>query len=104
MSDVIKELRTHIQTLKSKVYFLQEELKEKSFLLTSLITVKENVNNVHHFQQKRKQKIHANNDSSKTTTTKSKNSNSNNNKNNRMAKTTIIIGDYMITGLKETKL
>ena len=43
-SDVTTELRAHIQTLKSKVYFLREELKEKSFLLRSLITDKQNAN------------------------------------------------------------
>ena len=43
-SDVTTELRAYIQTLKSEVYFLREELKEKSFLLRSLITDKQNVN------------------------------------------------------------
>ena len=43
-SDVITELRAHIQTLESEVYFLREELKEKSFLLRSLITDKHNAN------------------------------------------------------------
>ena len=41
-SDVITELHAHIQTLESEVYFLREELKEKSFLLRSLITDKHN--------------------------------------------------------------
>ena len=43
-SDVITELHAHIQTLESEVYFLREELKEKSFLLRSLITDKHNTN------------------------------------------------------------
>ena len=45
MSDVIMELRAHIQTLENEVYFLQKEVEEKSFLLRSLITVKQNANN-----------------------------------------------------------
>ena len=36
--DLIRELRSHIQTLQSEVHFLREELKEKSVLLRSLIT------------------------------------------------------------------
>ena len=43
-SDLITELHAHIQTLESEVYFLREELKEKSFLLRSLITDKHNTN------------------------------------------------------------
>ena len=43
-SDVITELRVHIQTLESEVYFLREEIKVKSFLLRSLITDKHNAN------------------------------------------------------------
>ena len=43
-SDVITEFHAHIQTLESEVYFLREELKEKSFLLRSLITDKHNAN------------------------------------------------------------
>ena len=45
VSDKITELRAHIQTLESEVYFLREELIEKSFLLRSLITSKQNANN-----------------------------------------------------------
>ena len=45
VSDKITELRAHIQTLESEVYFLREELIEKSFLLRSLITAKQNANN-----------------------------------------------------------
>ena len=41
---MITELHAHIQTLESEVYFLREELKEKSFLLRSLITDKHNAN------------------------------------------------------------
>ena len=44
-SDVIMKIRANIQTLHSEVYFLREELKEKSFLLRSLITAKQNANN-----------------------------------------------------------
>ena len=39
------ELHVHIQTLENEVYFLREELKEKSFLLRSLITDKQNASN-----------------------------------------------------------
>ena len=35
--DLIKELRSHIQTLQREVHFLREELKEKSVLLRSLM-------------------------------------------------------------------
>ena len=45
-SDVIMKLHAHIQTLENEVYFLREELKENSFLL-SLITVKQNASNFH---------------------------------------------------------
>ena len=44
-SDVIMELSTHIQFLEREVYFLRGELKEKSFLLRSLITAKQNTSN-----------------------------------------------------------
>ena len=50
-SNVIMEIREHIQILESEVYFLQEELKEKSFLLKSLIIAKQNANNCSHYQQ-----------------------------------------------------
>ena len=43
-SDMITELRSHFQTLESKVNFLREELKEKSVLLKSLIIDKQNAN------------------------------------------------------------
>ena len=42
---MITELRDHIQTLEKEVYFLREKLKEKSFLLRSLITAKQNAKN-----------------------------------------------------------
>ena len=38
------ELCAHIQALESEVYLLQEKLKDKSFLLRSLITAKQNAN------------------------------------------------------------
>lgn len=38
------KLRAHIQTLEGEVYFLQEELKDKYFLLSSLITDKQDAN------------------------------------------------------------
>ena len=41
---MITELRAHIETLESEIYFLREELKEKSFLMRSLITDKQNAN------------------------------------------------------------
>ena len=44
VSDMVTELRAHIQTLVSEVYFLREELKEKSVLLRSLIIDKQNAN------------------------------------------------------------
>ena len=38
------ELCAHIKTLESEVYFLREELKDKSILLKSLIAAKGNAN------------------------------------------------------------
>ena len=43
--DLIRELRSHIQTLQSEVHFLREELKEKSVLLRSLIITSNNQRN-----------------------------------------------------------
>ena len=43
--DLIRELRSHIQTLQSEVHFLREELKEKSALLRSLIIASNNQRN-----------------------------------------------------------
>ena len=43
--DLIRELRSHIQTLQSEVHFLREELKEKSILLQSLIITSDNQRN-----------------------------------------------------------
>ena len=43
------ELRAHIHFLESEVYFLPEELIEKSFLLRSLITTKQDANIVQHY-------------------------------------------------------
>ena len=45
----LMELRAHIHFLERKVYFLPEELIEKSFLLRSLITAKQNANIVQHY-------------------------------------------------------
>ena len=43
--DLIKELRSHIQTLQSEVHFLREELKGKSVLLRSLVFTSNNQRN-----------------------------------------------------------
>ena len=43
--DLIRELRSHIQTLQSEVHFLGEEPKEKSVLLRSLINTSNNQKN-----------------------------------------------------------
>ena len=45
----LMELRAHIHFLESEVYFLPEELIEKSFLLRSLITTKQDANIVQHY-------------------------------------------------------
>ena len=39
---LVREFRSHIQTLQSEVHFLREELKEKSILLRSLIITNNN--------------------------------------------------------------
>ena len=43
--DLIRELRSHIQTLQSEVHFLREELKEKPVLLRLLIITSHNQRN-----------------------------------------------------------
>ena len=43
--DLIRELRSHIQTLQREVHFLREELKEKSVLLRLLIITSNNQRN-----------------------------------------------------------
>ena len=44
--DLVKELRSHIQTFQSEVHFLSEELKEKSVLLRLLINTNNNQRNI----------------------------------------------------------
>ena len=43
--NLIRELRSHIQTLQSEVAFIREELKEKSVLLRSLTITSNNQRN-----------------------------------------------------------